>query len=60
MSTGQKKDIYTGLDEHNYFEKTLVERLKELRENKCLKSYHLEFLLVDEAITQEEYDLIAA
>lgn len=59
MNTGQKKHIYTGLDEYNYLNKSLVERLKELRENKCLKSYHLEFLLVDEAITQEEYDVIA-
>jgi len=37
-----------------------TERLRELREQNLLRSYHLEFLLADNAITLDEYNVVAA
>jgi len=55
----EKKALYKDIDLNNFLKKSLVERLISLKQNKFLKSYHLEFLLVEEALTQEEYDKIA-
>lgn len=48
------------LNDNNCFNMSFVERLRGLKDEKLLRSYHLEYLLADRAITQEEYNIIAA
>lgn len=55
-----KQIKYKHLSDNNYLRKNFVERLSELKKQNLLKSYHLEYLLADNAITQAEYDQIAA
>jgi 5-methylcytosine-specific restriction endonuclease McrA len=52
----EKRDIYVDLDNNNYLNKHFVERLMELNRVSLLKTYHLDYLLDDNAITQGEYD----
>lgn len=56
----QKRDKYESLNSNNYLHMCFTERLLELREQKLLRSYHLEFLLADHAITLDEYNTVAA
>lgn len=51
---------YANLSNNNYLQQNFVERMLELKEQNILKSYHLEFLFSDNAISQEEYNKIAA
>lgn len=51
-----KKVLYDNLNNNNYLDKRLVERLKELNNENLLKTYHLDYLLNDNAITLEDYD----
>ena len=51
---------YEDLSNNNYMHLCFTERLKTLRGQNLLKSYHLEFLLADNAITLDEYNDIAA
>lgn len=60
ISEELKKDLYNNLNKNNYFQINIVDRLKKLREEHILKSYHLEYLYADKAITEDEYNLIAA
>jgi len=53
-----KRELYNQLSTNNYIHKTIVERLKDLYLLKKLRSYHLEFLLADDAITEDEYTQI--
>jgi len=55
-----KGGLYSGIDANNYLELTIFQRLKELRTENILKSYHLEYLLAEGAITDAEYEKIAA
>ena len=55
-----KHEQYENLSNNNYLHICFVDRLMELKTKNLLKSYHLEYLLNDNAITQEEYDHIAA
>jgi len=55
-----KEVIYINLNENNYLHLSFIERLRILKEQNLLKSYHLEFLLADKAITQADYEDIAA
>ena len=55
-----KKDLYDSLNKNNYFQINIVDRLKKLKKDHILKSYHLEYLYADKAITEDEYNLIAA
>lgn len=55
-----KRGQYEDLSNNNYMHLCFTERLKRLRLQNLLKSYHLEFLLADNAITIDEYNDIAA
>lgn len=54
----QKKQLYEMLDQNNRFNKTIIDRLMQLKSDKILKSYHLEFLLSEGAITEKQYNQI--
>lgn len=56
----EKQQTYSDLCHNNYLQISFVERLRELKEQLILRSYHLEYLLAENAITVEEYDSIAA
>ena len=55
-----KQQVYSDLDANNYLQLGFVERLRSLKDAMILRSYHLEYLLAECAITMEEYDRIAA
>lgn len=59
MNVADKRALYTGIDLHNHMNKTIVDRLTELKAQNILKSYHLEFLLADKAITPDQYNAVA-
>lgn len=52
----EKGPVYENLDHNNYLHKRLTERLEELNHISLLKTYHLDYLLDDNAISQKEYD----
>ena len=54
-----KEKIYADLSANNYMDINLVERLKNLKDEMILRSYHLEYLLAENAITIKEYESIA-
>lgn len=56
----EKSILYKKMDENNYLEKTIKDRLFKLKSEKLLKSYQLEYLLAERAITEEEYSKIGA
>lgn len=60
LSTEDKREKYAQLSSNNYMHRCFPDRLRELREQNLLRSYHLEFLLADNAITLEEYNTVAA
>lgn len=60
LSIPRKGEHYHLLDDNNYLRIELTERLRQLKTQNLLRSYHLEYLLADQAITEEEYTLIAA
>lgn len=60
LRTEDKRDKYNELSSNNYLHLCFTERLRELREQNLLRSYHLEFLLADNAITLDEYNTVAA
>lgn len=60
MATAKKAEYYENFNKNNYIGKTIIERLKALKAEKQIKSYHLEYLLADNAITQKEYDAIVS
>ncbi|MDA3042635.1 MULTISPECIES: HNH endonuclease [unclassified Campylobacter] len=59
LNLDEKKMQYEMLDENNYLHLQFVSRLRELKTDNLLRSYHLEYLLADNAISAEEYNLIA-
>lgn len=60
LKVEDKHEQYERLSNNNYLHICFVDRLMELKTQNLLKSYHLEYLLTDNAITQDEYDQIAA
>lgn len=60
LNLKDKQKQYKMLNDNNCFNMSFVERLRGLKDEKLLRSYHLEYLLADRAITQEEYNIIAA
>lgn len=54
----EKRNLYTQLSDNNYMHITIEQRLKDLFLEKKLRSYHMEFLLADNAITEIEYNSI--
>ncbi len=55
-----KHSAYAKLSDNNYLKVSFVERLRTLKEQMILRSYHLEYLLAENAISEEEYESIAA
>lgn len=53
-----KQELYGKLSINNYIQKSIVQRLRDLFNAKKLRSYQLEFLLADNAITETEYNQI--
>ena len=51
----RRAELYAGLERNNRLEQPLLQRLKELRQEGLLRSYQLEFLLMDGAIDQRVY-----
>lgn len=60
LKVEDKREQYKNLSNNNYFHICFVDRLMQLKGKNLLKSYHLEYLLTDNAITQDEYEQIAA
>lgn len=59
LSIPDKIPEYQNININNFFQKTIVDRLLEIKKDKMLASYHLEYLLAENAITEEEYNKIA-
>ncbi len=55
-----KNILYEDLSKNNYLNKTLIERLKELFKQNKLRSYHLDFLILEGAINENDYEKITA
>lgn len=55
-----KQQTYADLSANNYMQISFVDRLRNLKDAMILRSYHLEYLLAENAITLEEYESIAA
>lgn len=60
LSIENKRVKYEELSSRNYMHLCFTDRLLELRAQNLLRSYHLEYLLADNAITIDEYNTIAA
>lgn len=60
LSVNDKQTEYANISNNNYLHISFVERLRMLKDEMVLRSYHLEYLLTENAITQEEYNTIAA
>lgn len=56
----EKAPLYGALDRNNYLRMELFDRLCKLKSARILRSYHLVFLLAEKAITEEQYERIAA
>lgn len=59
INLDNKSEYYQKLNNNNYLHLTFVNRLLLFKAEKLLRSYHLEYLLADKAITDEEYDNVA-
>lgn len=60
LNLTEKRAEYDNINNNNYLKMTFVERLRQLKTEMILRSYHLEYLLAENAITQDEYNTIAA
>lgn len=60
LNLSDKEDLYKFLNANNYMKISLIERLRSLKSDNLLRSYHLEYLLAEKAITSNEYDSIAS
>lgn len=54
LKLDEKEGLYKELSNNNYFNKTILNRLSELKEEKILKSYQIDYLLYENAITESE------
>lgn len=54
-----RQQAYADLSANNYMQLKFVQRLRTLKDTMILRSYHLEYLLAERAITLEEYESIA-
>lgn len=55
LKLDEKEGLYKELSNNNYFNKTIVNRLNELKEERILQSYQIDYLLCENAITESEY-----
>lgn len=56
INLNDKSNCYKYINEHNYLQQNIIQRLQELNEQHILRSYHLEYLLADKAISEKEYN----
>lgn len=56
----EKENQYKKIDTNNYLRLSIEDRLRKLKDENILQSYHLEYLLADRAISQSQYNIIAA
>ena len=59
MRLSEKQPLYHALGKNNYLHMDFVQRLSILKEQRQLRSYQLEYLYAENAITAEEYENIA-
>ncbi len=59
LKVKNKHEQYKNLSRNNYLNICIVDRLIKLKNQNLLKSYHLEYLIANNAITPEEYKQIA-
>ena len=55
-----KAPLFNNISKNNYFEIEIIDRLKKLKKAHILESYHLEYLLAQEAITEKQYNEVVA
>ena len=55
-----KEGIYNSFNQNNHLNKTIIERFEYLYNNKILKSYQLEYALVEHIINEAQYNQILA
>ena len=60
LNLSEKSEHYGLLNTNNYMQLSFMERLRSLKSDNLLRSYHLEYLLAEKAITSDEYESIAA
>lgn len=60
LPLSEKGVLYQHLSNNNYLHKAIIDRLVELKHERQLKSYHLDFLLAENAITNADYNFVAA
>jgi hypothetical protein len=60
LPLSEKGTLYQNLSDNNYQHKAITDRLIELKHERQLKSYHLDFLLAENAITNADYNVVAA
>lgn len=60
LNLSEKSEHYGLLNTNNYMQISFIERLRSLKSDNLLRSYHLEYLLAEKAITSDEYESIAA
>lgn len=56
MSVEDKEQPYRDMSGNNYLKQDFKKRLSALNGQKLLRSYHMEYLLADHAITETEYN----
>lgn len=56
INLDEKSACYIDICNNNYLNKNIIERLNLFKDQKILRSYHLEYLLADKAISDEDYN----
>jgi site-specific DNA-methyltransferase (adenine-specific) len=59
LRSDERRTLYTQLKANNHLKQDLISRLRTIKAEGHLTSYHLEYLLAHGAISQEEYEDIA-
>jgi len=60
LRTQERRSLYAHLNANNHLKLDLVSRLRTIKDERHLTSYHLEYLLANGAISQEDYEEIAS
>ena len=55
ININEKSNCYKDICNNNYLNKNIIERLNLFKQKKILRSYHIEYLLADKAISYEDY-----
>lgn len=55
LNNQDKSDLYNNLNNNNFLKISLIDRLLQLNKKKLLKSYHIEYLISEQAITDSIY-----